>query len=83
MLVIEGDGDGRREVGQLLDALIWVQSDEREAGRRSLVRAVHADAIDSANRPTWHQFRPQGLRVLRRESRAEIGRLVLLKAGRA
>src|SRR3984957_14142373 len=31
LLVIEGDGAGRREVGDLIDALIWVQSDEREA----------------------------------------------------
>jgi hypothetical protein len=51
LLVIEGDGAGRREVGQLLDALIWVQSDEREAARRDLARAVHADAIDGANLP--------------------------------
>jgi hypothetical protein len=51
LLVIEGDGAGRREVGHLLDALIWVQSDEREAARRDLARAVHADAIDSANLP--------------------------------
>ena len=51
LLVIEGDGAGRREVGHLIDALIWVQSDEREAARRALARAAHADAIDSANRP--------------------------------
>jgi hypothetical protein len=51
LLIIEGDGAGRREVGHLLDALIWVQSDEREAGRRALARAARADAIDSANRP--------------------------------
>ena len=35
LLVIEGDGAGRREVAHLLDALIWVQSDEREAERRA------------------------------------------------
>jgi hypothetical protein len=51
LLVIEGDGAGRREVGHLIDALIWVQSDEREAGRRALARAVHASGIDSANMP--------------------------------
>jgi hypothetical protein len=51
LLVIEGDGAGRREVGHLIDALIWVQSDEREAARRALARAVHADAIDGANMP--------------------------------
>jgi hypothetical protein len=38
LLVIEGDGAGRREVADLIDALIWVQSDEREAERRALTR---------------------------------------------
>jgi hypothetical protein len=51
LLIIEGDGAGRREVAHLIDALVWVQSDEGEAGRRALARAVHADAIDSANLP--------------------------------
>jgi hypothetical protein len=51
LLVIEGDGAGRREVGYLIDALIWVQSDEREVVRRAWARAAHADAIDGANLP--------------------------------
>ena len=51
LLVIEGDGAGRREVGHLIDALIWVQSDEREAARRARARTVHANAMDSANMP--------------------------------
>jgi hypothetical protein len=38
LLVIEGDGAGRQEVADLIDALIWVQSDEREAERRVLTR---------------------------------------------
>jgi len=38
LLVIEGDGAGRLEVTDLIDALIWVQSDEREAERRVLAR---------------------------------------------
>lgn len=38
LLIIEGDGAGRREVADLIDALIWVQSDEREAERRMLTR---------------------------------------------
>ena len=38
LLIIEGDGAGRREVADLIDALIWVQSDEREAERRVLSR---------------------------------------------
>ena len=51
LVVIEGDGAGRREVGHLIDALIWVQSDEREVVRRAWARAAHADAIDGANMP--------------------------------
>jgi hypothetical protein len=51
LLVIEGDGAGRREVGHLIDALIWVQSDEGEVARRAWARAAHADAIDGANLP--------------------------------
>jgi len=38
LLVIEGDGAGRQEVTDLIDALIWVQADEREAERRVLAR---------------------------------------------
>lgn len=49
LLVIEGDGAGRREVAHLIDALIWVQSDEREAERRRLARDRHPDAGDLAN----------------------------------
>ena len=38
LLIIEGDGAGRQEVTGLIDVLIWVQSDEREAERRVLAR---------------------------------------------
>jgi len=38
LLIVEGVGAGRREATYLVDALIWVQSDEREAERRSLAR---------------------------------------------
>lgn len=50
LLVIEGDGAGRKEVTHLLDALIWVQSDEREAEQRVLARIGKP-----AEAPTlWH-----------------------------
>jgi hypothetical protein len=39
LLIIEGVGAGRREAAHLVDALVWVQSDQREAGRRSRARA--------------------------------------------
>jgi hypothetical protein len=49
LLIIEGDGAGRREVAHLIDALMWVQSDEREAERRRLARDRDPDALDMAN----------------------------------
>jgi hypothetical protein len=39
------------EHGRDGSALIWVQSDEREAARRGRARPAHADAIDGANMP--------------------------------
>ena len=50
LLIIEGDGAGRREVTHLIDALVWVQSDEREAERRRLARDLNPDALDTANK---------------------------------
>jgi hypothetical protein len=38
LLIIEGVGAGRREAAYLIDALMWVQSDQAEAERRSLAR---------------------------------------------
>ena len=41
LLIIEGDGAGRREVAHLIDTLIWVQADERETARRTDARAAN------------------------------------------
>lgn len=49
LLIIEGDGAGRREVAHVIDALIWVQSDDREAERRRLARDRDPGALDMAN----------------------------------
>jgi hypothetical protein len=51
LLIIEGDGAGRREAAHLIDTVIWVQADEREARRRPAARAAHRPAADLANRP--------------------------------
>jgi len=40
LVIIEGDGAGRREVAHLIDTVIWVQADERVAARRSADRAA-------------------------------------------
>jgi hypothetical protein len=38
LLIVEGVGAARRECAALTDVALWVQSDEREAERRSLAR---------------------------------------------
>jgi hypothetical protein len=50
LLIIEGDGAGRRDVAHLVDTLIWVQADEREAARRSAARVANPPAADVANK---------------------------------
>lgn len=50
LLIIEGDGAGRREVAHLIDTLIWVQADEREAARRSSARVANPPPADLANK---------------------------------
>jgi hypothetical protein len=50
LLIIEGDGAGRREVTHLVDTLIWVQADEREAARRSAARAATPPSADLVNK---------------------------------
>ena len=50
LLIIEGDGARRREVAHLIDTLIWVQADEREAGRRAAARVADPPAADLASK---------------------------------
>jgi hypothetical protein len=50
LLIIEGDGAGRRDVTQLIDSLIWVQADERDAALRSAARVANPAAADLANK---------------------------------
>ena len=50
LVIIEGDGAGRREVAHLIDTLIWVQADEREAGRRAAARLANPPTGDLANK---------------------------------
>jgi hypothetical protein len=52
LLVIEGDGAGRTELTDLIDALIWVQSDQRVAERRRLARDRSPSPLDMVNLPS-------------------------------
>jgi hypothetical protein len=45
LLIIEGVGAARRECAHLIDAAIWVQSDERETERRNLARVGQPNGL--------------------------------------
>ena len=45
LLIVEGVGAARRESAHLIDAAIWVQSDELEAERRNLARVGQPEGL--------------------------------------
>jgi len=52
LLVVEGVGAGRRELTDLVDGVVWVQTDPEEAARRDGVR-VAAGEITPSNYAAW------------------------------
>jgi hypothetical protein len=52
LLIVEGIGAARRESAHLIDAVIWVQSDERETERRNLARVGQPGGL-----PTEQDYR--------------------------
>lgn len=52
LVVVEGVGAARRELADLLDAAVWVQSDAAEAERRGVLR----DGGDAAAAQRWHEW---------------------------
>ncbi|GAB2648365.1 4-amino-4-deoxychorismate synthase [Kribbella swartbergensis] len=58
LVAVEGVGAGRRELADLIDALVWVQSDYAEAERlgiaRDIASGVNGDAQASVD--FWHDW---------------------------
>lgn len=52
IVFIEGVGAGRRELADLVDVVVWVQSDYDEAERRGILR----DGGDSAAASFWDEW---------------------------
>lgn len=52
LLLVEGVGAARRELADLVDAVVWVQSDRSEARRRGLLR----DGGDAAAEAFWDEW---------------------------
>ena len=57
LVIIEGAGAARRELTDLVDAVIWVQSDMAEAERRGIAR----DGGDEAAISFWHRWMAEEL----------------------
>jgi hypothetical protein len=82
LLIIEGNGARRREAAHPINTLIWVQADEREAGRRSVARSAIGPG------PTWPTWPLTGRRCPARASpnpaaAGPHGRRVLFMVGTA
>ncbi len=69
MVFVEGTGAGRQELSHLVDAVVWVQSDEADAKRRALVRDVAAgDAADPvAAEAFWDEWMAEELPFFARD----------------
>lgn len=57
LVIVEGVGASRRELTNLIDAAVWVQSDWVEAERRGLVR----DGGDAEAMKNWHAWMSEEL----------------------
>lgn len=58
LVVVEGVGAGRRELTDLIDSLVWVQSDYAEAERRGVARDLASGVNGSAHETVefWHAW---------------------------
>jgi len=63
LLIIEGVGAGRRELAELIDTVVWVQSDVVEAERRGIAR----DGGTAEAAAFWHEWRAEELPFLAKQ----------------
>lgn len=63
LVIIEGAGAARRELMDLVDAVVWVQSDMAEAERRGIER----DGGDAAAVSFWHLWMAEELPFMARQ----------------
>ena len=80
LLVVEGVGAGQRQLGPVVDAVVWVQSDPVEAGRRGVARDV-ASGVNGDEEQTvafWHEWAAQELPFLAEERPWERACVVVL-----
>ncbi len=69
LVLVEGVGTGRDELENLLDAVVWVQSDFAEAERRGIVRDIAQGVNGNAEESTafWHEWMAEELDFVERQ----------------
>ncbi|GAB3828595.1 uridine kinase family protein [Kribbella italica] len=69
LVVVEGVGAGRRELAELVDVLVWVQSDFAEAERRGIARDIASGVNGDATAATafWHEWMASEIPFLERD----------------
>lgn len=69
LVVVEGVGASQRELENLIDATVWVQSDFAAAEERGIARDI-AEGVNGDTEQTiayWHEWMSEELRFLRRQ----------------
>lgn len=63
LLIVEGVGAGQRALSDLVDAVVWVQSDAREARSRGIARDLAAGVNGDSAQATafWHEWMAEEL----------------------
>jgi len=77
LLIVEGVGAGRAELADLLDALVWVQSDAVVARERGIAR----DGGDAAAVAEWDEWQGEEVPFLARDRPWERADLIVAGTG--
>jgi hypothetical protein len=74
LLIVEGVGAGRRELGDLLDAAVWVQSDRDVARERGIAR-------DGGDVTGWDEWQSEEVPYLERDRPWERADVIVAGTG--
>ncbi len=77
VVIIEGVGAGRRELNHLLDAMVWLQSDDGEAERRGMLRG----GSDAATRERWREWMTEEIPFLAADRPWERATIIVAGTG--
>jgi uridine kinase len=79
LVIVEGVGASQRELADLIDATVWVQSDFATAEERGIARDI-AEGVNGDDEQTiafWHEWMEEELRFLQRQRPWERARAIV------